>query len=84
MHWILGCVTAEPPRAVPLLGFGKQRLDPYLALAHRFLTRRGGVVALDPLQGGLVEVAADMASVVAGGALSLEPTGVASRSRGDG
>src|SRR3954466_13171851 len=62
---------------MPLLGLGKQRLDPDLALADRLLVRLGRVVAAHALEVLGMEGTMHDASVVAGGASRLDWAGIA-------
>src|SRR5215217_9521016 len=62
---------------MPLLGFGKEGLDPDLAFAHRFLVGLGQVVAAHFVEVGLIEGAVDNAAMVAARALGLDGTGIA-------
>src|SRR3954468_20425128 len=64
---------------MPLLRFGKERLDPHLPFAHRLLVGLGGVVAADLVEILLVQGPVHDPAVVTGGALGLDGTGVASR-----
>src|SRR5687767_2148641 len=64
---------------MPLLGFGKERLDPDLAFAHRFFVGLGQVVAAHFVEVVLIEGAVDNAAMVAGRALGLDGTGIAGR-----
>src|SRR5215218_6210510 len=64
---------------MPLLGFGKEGLDPDLPFAHRLLVGLGQVVAADFVEVLGVEGAVDDAAVIAGGALGLHRTRVAGR-----
>jgi hypothetical protein len=64
---------------VPLLGFGKERLDPHLPFAHRLLIGLGEVVAAHFIEVVLVEGAVDHAPVVTGRALRFDRTDVAGR-----
>ena len=66
---------------MPLLGLGKQRLDPDLALAQRLLVCGGRLVGSHPLQVLLAEGAPDGAPRLgAGRAVGPEGTGTAGRS----
>src|SRR4051794_25475382 len=62
---------------MPLLRFGKERLDPDLAFAHGLSVGLRRVVAPDPVEVGLVEAAADPPAAWRGRALLLERTGLA-------
>jgi hypothetical protein len=64
---------------VPLLGFGKERLDPDLPFPHRLPVYLSGMVAPDLLQVVRIEGAVDDAAVVAGRALGLDRARVAGR-----
>src|SRR5262249_28779803 len=65
---------------MPLLAFGKERLDPDLALAHRFGIGLRLVISAHPLQIRLGEVPVQLPTVVTGRALCFERAGIA----GDG
>ena len=54
---LLQSPQAEPPQAVPVLGFGEQWLHPDLAFAHGLGVGLGGVVAADPVEVGLLQAA---------------------------
>jgi hypothetical protein len=62
---------------MPALGFGEERLDPHLPLAHGLLASLGLVVVPDSLKVVLIEAATQEATAVAVGAFALQRAGVA-------
>jgi hypothetical protein len=62
---------------MPLLGFGKQRLNPYRPFANRLLICRCLVVDAHSVQVVLIEIPMHYPSVVAGRAVLLERAAVA-------
>src|SRR3954463_16027652 len=64
---------------MPLLRFGKERLDPDLSFAHRLPVGLGRVVAAYPVEVASVEGAVHDPPVIAGRAGSFDGTGVAGR-----
>ena len=67
----------ESSHPMPALGFGEERLDPHLPLAHGLLASLGLVVVPDSLKVVLIEAATQEATAVAGGAFALQRAGVA-------
>src|SRR5829696_6176620 len=74
---VLEASASKAAQAVPFLGFGKQRLDPNLALAHRLLVGLGGVISPHLLQVLGIEGAVDHATMATGSAGSLDGARVA-------
>src|SRR5260221_3192436 len=68
--------SMEAPHAMPLLAFGEERLDPDLALTHRFGIGLRLVVPAPPVQIRLREVAVQLSAVVTGRALCFERAGI--------
>src|SRR6266487_2380994 len=64
---------------MPLFALSKQGFNPHAALAHRFLIWFGCMIGTDLLEVLLIKTAFEQASLITGGALSLERTGVTGR-----
>src|SRR5690349_16965235 len=64
---------------MPLFAFSKQGFNPHAALAHRFLIGLGRMIGTDLLEVLLIKTAFEQTSLITGGALGLEGTGVTDR-----
>jgi hypothetical protein len=67
---------------MPLLPFAKQQIHTDFTFPHCLLVGFGGPVAAHPLQRGILDVAAEAASLAPRRALRFERTGVTGGPRG--
>src|SRR6266516_2449707 len=66
----------ETAHAMPVLAFGKERLDPDFALVQSFLIGQGLLVVSHPFEIARIEGSMDLPTLITGGTLRFEWTGI--------